>query len=153
MVREVLFVCTSNTCRSPMAEAFARQWLQRHGMLPAYTVRSRALTEEFDPEYSPASEYAVDCLRHEYSLDISSHRSKLLCHADVESAFAIIGVTARHHNILILNYPLSRGKLLRFSRDVEDPWRQEKAKYLRCARELYQLVPEVMERITSSQFR
>ena len=133
-----------------MAEAFARQWLQRHGLQSSYKILSRALTDEFDPEFSPASGYAVECLREEYALDISSHRSRRICPSEVESAYAIIGVSARHLDILSSMFPLSRKKLFRFSRDVRDPWRQDISKYLQCAHELYQLVPEVMEKVTST---
>ena len=41
-------ICTSNTCRSPMAEYLARQWFMRNDM-KNYTVISRALTDRYEP--------------------------------------------------------------------------------------------------------
>ena len=50
-----IFVCTSNTCRSPMAEQFANAWLDKNNCRGQYCFISRALSNAYEPENSPAS--------------------------------------------------------------------------------------------------
>ena len=61
-VREVIFVCTSNTCRSPMAEGVARQWFAEALGVPeaelkgkGWHIRSGGLSHDWEPEDSPVS--------------------------------------------------------------------------------------------------
>ena len=92
-VKNVLFVCTGNTCRSPMAEQFANSWLIRNDLIHQFRVISRALTDKYEPPNSPASSHGVEILAKEFSLDLSSHRSSMLTLQEVNDAKIIIGVT------------------------------------------------------------
>ena len=60
----IIFVCVSNSCRSPMAEQLMRYELQKavdagDKSLESYTVISRALSSDYEPEDSPASQQGV----------------------------------------------------------------------------------------------
>jgi protein-tyrosine-phosphatase len=87
----VLFVCTGNICRSPMAAAILRHHLQAHG-IEDVEVRS-AGTAPWDG--APASEgsYLVSL---EHGLDLSSHRSRQLTTDIVADAGLILGMSAGH---------------------------------------------------------
>src|SRR5690606_31424773 len=69
----VLFVCTGNTCRSPMAEALARQQVERRGWKHV-AVRSAGVAAE---PGAPATQQASEVIR-ELGLDLSSHQATLL---------------------------------------------------------------------------
>jgi protein-tyrosine-phosphatase len=58
----VVFVCVSNTCRSPMAEYICRQKLQKIGLENQIQVISRSLCTDYEPENSPASPQGVQVL-------------------------------------------------------------------------------------------
>jgi protein-tyrosine-phosphatase len=87
----VLFVCTGNICRSPLAEAlFKREALARgHEDLAV----SSAGTGAWDG--APASEGAY-LVGLEHQLDLSGHRARLLTREIVQEA-DIIFTMARHH--------------------------------------------------------
>lgn len=74
-VRSLLFVCTGNTCRSPMAEALAREALAER--LPGVSVGSAGT---FASEGVPAAPEARDVAA-EHGLDLGGHRSRPLSEA------------------------------------------------------------------------
>ena len=69
----LLFVCTGNTCRSPMAEVIARQRAEELGW--RHVEVASAGVAAFDG--SPASEGALRAAE-AHGLDLSAHRSRLL---------------------------------------------------------------------------
>ena len=87
----VLFVCTGNTCRSPLAEAMLRQALAARN-LDGVTVSS-AGTGAWDG--SPASEGAY-LVALEHGLDLSAHRARLLTRDQVREA-DLIQTMSQHH--------------------------------------------------------
>lgn len=87
----VLFVCTGNTCRSPLAEAAARK-LATERRLKDVTFVS-AGTGAFGG--AGASEGAI-LVGLERGLDLGSHRSQLLTHELVRESDLILGL-AEHH--------------------------------------------------------
>jgi protein-tyrosine-phosphatase len=89
----VLFVCTGNICRSPLAEALLRRELDRRG-LDGFDVSS-AGTGAW--EGTPASEGAY-LVGLEHDLDLSSHRARLLTRERVKESDVILTM-ARHHRL------------------------------------------------------
>lgn len=110
---KIIFVCTSNVCRSPPAAALAKKWLEDHGQ-PDASVISRSLTTDYEPENSPASEYSIQIMNELYNIDISSQRSKLLDADDVESADVIVGITSSHRQYIINKFPQGRRILMTY---------------------------------------
>lgn len=89
----LIFVCTSSTCRSPMAEQFGIRFLKQHNLTSDYTIISRSLTDKYETPGSPASAPGIEVLMEDYGLDMKEHRSCLLKNSDVDEAHAIIGVS------------------------------------------------------------
>lgn len=89
-IRRLLFVCTGNTCRSPMAEAIARAEAERREL--DVEVRSAGT---MGAAGHPASAIAAVVAR-ERGLDLGGHRSSPLDPEDVAWADLILGMTPGH---------------------------------------------------------
>lgn len=86
----LLFVCTGNTCRSPMAEAIARQLADERAL---DVTASSAGTSAWDG--APASDGAL-LVALEEGLDLSMHRAQVLSRELVAAADLIL-VMSPHH--------------------------------------------------------
>jgi protein-tyrosine-phosphatase len=108
--KRLLFVCFGNICRSPMAEALARQRLG-----PAADVASAGI----GATGGPAAEEAVLVMRVVYKIDISAHVARPVGAFDLGSFDAIIAMdpSIYHHLQAIWGVPES----VLYGWDIEDP--------------------------------
>ena len=138
----VLFVCTGNTCRSPMAEGFFR--CQGGESRTGLTAASAGL---YTTGGMPASEFAVTAAK-ERGADISGHRSRLLNHDILDNAKYIFCMTAAHYDWLMEQYPEAEEKTyLIADSDISDPFGGDLMTYRSAADEIYEEVRTIIAKL------
>ncbi len=142
----ILFVCTGNLCRSPMAEGIARHLAAERGH--AVDIRSCG-THAHDGD--PASENGVTACE-EKGIDISGHRSQPLTAEIIEWADQILCMEENH--ILTVNSrdwraPFKTWNLGSFidKKLIKDPYRRSLRKYRKARDEIWRAVDAALERI------
>lgn len=86
----ILFVCTGNTCRSPMAEVIARQAAMARGLTVEIASAGTSAWEG-----GPASDGAL-LVALEHGLDLSAHRARTLSPASIAEAHLILTMGPHH---------------------------------------------------------
>jgi glycine hydroxymethyltransferase len=146
-MKTILFVCTGNICRSPMAEGIFRHATRGRG---SYNVVSAGLGAA---EGQPPSPYAVQAVK-ELGIDISNQRSRMLTPELVEQADFIFGMTHSHVDTVMLLHPEAAEKtfLLRefdetldlFEKDISDPIGGSYEVYLTCRDQIEQGIASLL---------
>lgn len=134
-VRRVLFVCTGNTCRSPMAAAVLNHMsAERATDKQALIATSAGL---YATEGAPISQHAVDALGEAgipptEGNDYPSHRAKTVTEEMLREADEVIAITARHAMDLMLRFPAHAAKIETLPMDIADPYGGDKEVYRDC---------------------
>ncbi len=88
---EVLFVCTGNTCRSPMAEGILKKMLKDQGI----TVVRVSSSGICSLENIPATPFAIQAARNK-GVDISRHLSRQLTKMILDESDLVLAMSQEH---------------------------------------------------------
>jgi glycine hydroxymethyltransferase len=153
-VKSVLFVCTGNICRSPIAEGIFRQMLGNRKDIEVASAGVHAVRGQ------PPSLYAVQVCEEE-GVDISGLRSQPLTATLVDRATHIFAMTGAHLETIQMLFPDGAEKsfLLRefeepdttVWRDVPDPIGLGRDVYEVCARTIKNALPSVLAFVEQSE--
>lgn len=134
----LLFVCSGNTCRSPMAEGLARQMLARRFGCRVEDLVDRGIAlvsaGTMSAGGAPATPEAVRVLS-QRGIDLSGHRAQALSADLVRSADRVYTMTASHAAAVREVAPdrASHVERLDAAGDVTDPVGGSEAEYEQCA--------------------
>ena len=130
-MKRIVFVCTGNTCRSPMAEGYLK--LKRP---KGYEITSRGLAADG----SPAAQHSTVAML-EKGIDISHHISKQMTYEDAENADAIVCMSSSHADVL---EQLGVDKLKCYVLGIPDPFGEDLQTYRSCRDQIFEAIDELM---------
>lgn len=142
MSQLVLFVCTANICRSPMAAALFNAHARGAGESDRFFSES-AGTWAVDDQ--PASGNSIVAMS-KRGIDINQHRARTITREMIERAAVVLVMTRNHADALRSEFPAQRAKIHLLSElaerkyDIADPYGSALDDYESCARELDDLI-------------
>ncbi|MEP7357101.1 MAG: low molecular weight protein arginine phosphatase [Anaerolineales bacterium] len=147
----ILFVCTANICRSPVAEVIFADWLARKGVPGGWQVTSAgtwALAGQ------AASTYSRDVLA-DQGLTLGEHRSRRVDREMLQNSDVVLCMTSSQCEAIQVEFPEHAARVHLLTAltgpgyDVADPYGGPREGYVLMAAELQRLIEAAGPRIVS----
>ena len=149
----VLFVCSGNTCRSPMAEGILKNLLpaEYKDKISVTSAGTLGLWE------MPASDLAV-AVAAEHNIDLSGHRSRGLTRSLLETCDLVLCMAREHEEFIRYRFPtfreqtyllkgFDRSKKRRRNSDIEDPIGKSREVYEKVFDEIRLEIERILPRL------
>ena len=142
-MKRILFVCTGNTCRSPMAECMLRALLADQGKTDIHVLSAGT----YALSGAPASMGAQRAMRRR-GLSLADHKSRAVTGVLLETCDLVVGLTQNHIVQLRMMYPQCETPMIFFDDPpVSDPYGGDDAAYEQAARDIQRQLPALLQQL------
>lgn len=137
-MRKILFICTGNTCRSPMAEGIFRVLLKKHGA-EGIVCESAGINPLVGDKAQPNAVTAAA----EYGADITGHRARAYAPDMAQDTDLFVCMSTRH--ILFLGDAIPEEKIRLLGGGIADPYGADLNTYRVCAAHITQALDDLIK--------
>ena len=147
----VLFVCTGNTCRSPMAERLLRHIAAEKGLAEKIRAISAGIFACDGAAMSVNSQVVLE----KNNIDISDFQATKLTQAHIDRADLVLPMTDTHVGMIKEFFPnaddktFTLGEFAQKGKNIPDPFGMGVNEYEKCFVELEQMIISALPRIIS----
>ena len=139
-MKTIVFVCTGNTDRSPMAEGIFRVLLRENG-IEDVECTSRGLDVDSGAFVKGKAVRAAKV----YGADISEHQPRQLGRSLAKRGDLFVCMTEYHAQDLIAAYDVPQDKVIVLN--IEDPYGGDEMKYADCAYDIHDALSDLIKEI------
>ncbi len=149
---KVLFICTGNTCRSPMAEGYLKDFATKAGRADIKVLS--AGTGAFPGQAASAHGFAI---LSDEGIDLKEHQSRQAEKIVLEASDLILTMGQNHKSQLVQAFPEMKEKIFTLHEyageegEVSDPFGGSRSEYEQTAKEIRGLVEKVWGKIADLQ--
>ncbi len=152
----IVFVCSGNICRSPMAHYYFQKKVYDLGIENSYLIASCGTQACSGDKATDDAIYAIS----KYGVNIIKHRATNIQDADLVNANYIVCMTKMHYDYVVNRYPKLEDKVYILKEmvsnkeeylDIDDPWGLDVQVYLECAKEIVKSIDKLIIKLESGE--
>ena len=140
-MKKILFVCSGNTCRSPMAQGIFNKIAKEKSLV--YTAESAGIITKTGLPYSENSVTACK----DFDVDITDGKSVSILDFNLSDYDYFIPMSVSHGQALVA-YGVPKDKIIILkSTGISDPYGGDLQIYKDCCQEIYQCILKLVEKL------